>query len=67
MPENTYKVDTFTVTYTCDFCLTGEMKIVRLILTINPPNYLHVCSVCGILTNLDSIYPRIEYVPSKED
>lgn len=44
----------------CKNCSDGEMKSTGVVLTSNPPWYVHKCNSCGISENyLNQCYPWI--------
>jgi len=46
----------------CDNDCTGEMLPTSPMLLSNPPQYSHVCDVCGASTNVrGKKYPYLEY------
>ena len=38
----------------------GELKSTNVVLTSDPPRYVHVCSACGCKRDFTSRYPRID-------
>lgn len=47
MPELEREVRLFKISYNCDKCGQGDMLPTGLTLTSNPPQYPHICDVCG--------------------
>lgn len=60
------EVRTFISNLVCETCKEGFMQKVAtemstIDLTCNPPKYKHLCSKCGHVDWIDTIYPAITY------
>jgi hypothetical protein len=66
MSEISTPVTAVKVSYKCDECGVGEMKMSGTMLPSLPPQYGHSCDHCGTRNNFRETYPRIEYVTNKE-
>ena len=53
------EVKTYREHWMCSNCLGGEFEPTGICLTSMPPQYPHVCDVCGLERNASDIYPRI--------
>ncbi len=60
MKEDRKEVKTFVISAYCDKC-GGEMKSAGLVLTSNPPYYIHKCEWCGAEEQSHYVYPRTVY------
>ncbi len=61
MSEHSYSVRVIRTDYICDECKVGKMGPAGLMLTSNPPWYVHKCPNCNKEINLRNSYPVISY------
>lgn len=62
MSETTTPLICVRLEYRCDECGTGKMLPTGYTLTSFPPQYPHVCDVCGASQNLRKCYPMVDFV-----
>lgn len=61
MSEKQRELRPVRVNYTCDECKDIELKFTGMIKPISPPLYVHKCTKCKKIFNLNKQYPSVEY------
>ena len=68
--EQVFPITPLLVTYPCEYCNEGEMKVVVEPVSVWPPPspnlHKHYCTKCGGELLLPKSYPYIEWNPGRE-
>lgn len=65
--ERRRNVKTIEVRYICDECGSIEVEATNMTLWSYPPQYPHVCKMCGKGYTFMKTYPYVEYEYVNED